>query len=324
MKKLFLLSCFFLAGYFIHAQNLVPNGSFEDTISCPTFPGQVWRAAGWYIAENSPDYFNECCNNTFPSVGVPLNDWGNRNAATGYAYCGMWCYASTTLYREKVGIQLLQPLVYGTRYYLSFKVSSSYGYVIGANGACSKTGMLFSTVKFDLFNLPPTNNFSQFYTDSIVTDTTGWVLLKGSFIADSSYRYLTIGNFFDNTHTDTIGYSHQQGNHNIVAYYYVDDICVTTDSSGCRFEDGIITPIATTLFFIYPNPANDAINIQLNSVTANSISLYNSVGQTLYVDNHTIRKGSTQINTEQFPEGIYFLQIKTKEKLITEKISIIH
>lgn len=40
--------------------NLVPNPSFEDTVSCPNYANQIDKAVGWHASRNTPDYFNGC------------------------------------------------------------------------------------------------------------------------------------------------------------------------------------------------------------------------------------------------------------------------
>src|ERR1700722_4176269 len=69
----------------LRAQNLVPNPSFEDTVSCPTSVDEVYRAVAWSSFGETPDYFNSC---GIDEVGVPKNELGYRSAATGHAYCG--------------------------------------------------------------------------------------------------------------------------------------------------------------------------------------------------------------------------------------------
>ena len=115
------------------------------------------------------------------------------------------------IFREYIGVKLLTPLVIGVKYYVSFKacLSDNPSIVYASN----KLGALFSTISYsvDSFCLPPCNstllppkNFAQVYSDSIITDTANWTTISGSFIADSVYQYVIIGNHFDNTHTSVI------------------------------------------------------------------------------------------------------------------------
>jgi len=307
------------------AQNLVPNGSFENTLECPDFPGQVWRAEGWYAVENTPDYFHSCCNETHPVCGVPDNDWGGRYAATGIAYCGIWAYIAypSPDYSEKIGIRLLTPLEKGIRYYVAMKVSSVsnlHGQV--ANGAINKLGMFFSTYKID--NLPPNNNYSQFYSDSIITDTIGWTIIKGSFIADSAYEYLTIGNFFDNEHTDTIRYWEipgNPGNKQVAAYYFIDDVCVSMDSSYVYNYNytGVQENNFNNQYSFYPNPATDFVTIQNSFNTPFNLTVFNSLGQQFYFK-QSITSNNLQLDVSSYNAGLLFIQIASQNNQYIYKL----
>ena len=325
MKRIYLIFLFIfslqLPGF---SQNLVPNPSFEDTVSCPDFPGQIWRAQGWYIAENTPDYYNVCSNANFPTEGVPNNEFGYRNPATGVAYAGILVYNSIDFYHEKVGIELINSLSVGTRYYVTFKLgSSSVHSPTISNGGTDKTGILFSTNKFDLNNTPPTNNFCQVKSDAIITDTLGWKTIKGSFIADSAYRFITIGNFYADTATSTLLYWHASGNF-LRAYYYLDDICVTTDSLGCDFSSFVVTNENTKPFFAFPNPAIDVINIKMNTIIAANIQLFNSMGVCVAYCQPVPSHGIYEIQTTNQATGIYLLKVTSEQGYYTQKISIIN
>src|SRR5437762_305023 len=103
MKKTTFL--FFFTSCFAHAQNLVQNPSFEDTVSCPNAFDQMYRAAGWSSFRGTPDYFNGCAQNT--STSVPVNTWGYQPTYDGnaYAFCLTFNYFPGNL-REYIGSEL--------------------------------------------------------------------------------------------------------------------------------------------------------------------------------------------------------------------------
>ena len=167
MKHYYLLLLLFCGGI-VQAQNLVPNPSFEDTVSCPTLLGQVTKARYWVDVLNTPDYFHECC--TVSDLTIPSNTFGYQYPATGSAYMGGNVYDMIdTNYREMIGTYLTEPLVIGTKYYVTFKVSFSAGIYQAVNIAVNKIGILFATENWQ--NETPINNFCQIYSDSIVTDS---------------------------------------------------------------------------------------------------------------------------------------------------------
>jgi hypothetical protein len=323
MKKIISLFLALLHYSYCSAQNLVPNPSFEDTISCPDFAGQVWRAEGWYVAQNTPDYFNACCTGQLATVSVPCNALSCRYAATGVAYCGLWLYClyPPPEYYEKIGIELLSPMIVGIKYYLSMMVSSVSNHTIGINGGINKLGFLFSTSQSLFGNEEINNNYCQFWTDSIISDTTNWVKMTGAFIADSAYSYLTIGNFFDNAHVDTLRYWYG-GNNELCAYYYVDNICVTTDSFGCNFSTGVQSAPLRNHNSISPNPASDHIIIQCESDYPGELTVINSLGQLIY--RLSITERISEVEVRDFPNGLYLFGIEQEKKSFSQLISIVH
>src|SRR5690606_41066997 len=39
----------------------------------------------------------------------------------------------------------------------------------------------------------PTRNYAHLHSTAVITDTANWILVQGSFVADSAYRFLAIG-----------------------------------------------------------------------------------------------------------------------------------
>ena len=113
--------------------NLVPNGGFEELVSCPTMPGQVWSTSYWNNPNAaSPDYFHSCNLSLvfppdtiqWPNVGVPSNTFGYQQANSGEAYSGMYCYSFTQgELRDYIQIKLIDSIVPNVRYLVGFYAS---------------------------------------------------------------------------------------------------------------------------------------------------------------------------------------------------------
>lgn len=102
------------------AQNLVPNGSFEEYTQCPPTNGYIEYATGWVNYRQSPDFYHTC--NTGVLAGVPLNSCGYQYPSQGQGYAGVITYdASNQLVREFLGIELQSPLLPGVPIYLPSK-----------------------------------------------------------------------------------------------------------------------------------------------------------------------------------------------------------
>ncbi len=235
------------------AQNLVPNPSFEEFDTCPYTIGfqEGDRPLHWMSYLESPEYFNACAGSLGgidTLVGVPQNGWGYQYAWDGDAYSGF--YAATTTsdnFREYIGAQLLQPLVVGQAYYVSFRTNAAAtGSYWFTGGVCNNIGLLFTMHSnvWEGLNSPTfqVRNYAHVYTSTVVSDTAGWTLVSGIFTADSAYQYVVLGNFFDNAHTELVTF--EPGTEAVV-YYFVDEVCVSASPSGCAFT-GIEETYAST------------------------------------------------------------------------------
>ncbi|HMW11323.1 MAG: T9SS type A sorting domain-containing protein [Bacteroidia bacterium] len=303
MKKLILLILTF-ACTFCNAQiNLVPNPSFEDTIECPHFSNQVDKAMGWWPSNTSPDYFH-ACNWLNGATAVPQNFCGFQYAYHGSAYVGLIAYyRPVNNIRETISCQLISPLQVGMAYEFSFYVSLSGSG--GRNIPCNKIGMLFSTVSYDTNHPTPIANYAQFYSDSIISDTLNWVKIEGGFVADSNYTYLSIGNFFDDAHTDTTYIVPSS-----VAYYYIDGITVKQNISNV-----VIEPLQNNEIKVYPNPFIEEVNIQFDRAKTNSIAIYDLKGKQLVDVVYPINSQNSiaTIDLSYLQVGVYLLKLIRKD-----------
>lgn len=305
-----------------NGQNLVPNPSFEDIAECPFGIGDLTPIVGWENFGNTPDCFHSCASS---AINIPNSGFGFQHAHSGNAMLGIISYVweqdpGWPNYREYVGVQLLTPLVVGQKYFASFFINCA-GYIpgwqhIGAN----KIGARFSTFQYD--NTQPTipDNFSHIHTDSIVTDTVQWFKVAGSFIADSAYQYIILGNFYDHIHTDTIIFGGPPFGGS-VAYYYIDDVCVGTDSLFVNTWTGIKEENEQqTNVILYPNPAGNFITIQSTNILE-SIEVFNSIGQSVMALK-TTQNYQKEINVSALSQGIYYVVIRDETHARTVKIVI--
>ena len=297
-KKSFLFILLFACGI-CNAQNLVPNPSFENYINCPATVDQFYPCQNWTSYGGLPEYFNSCSPGT--DVSVPNNFIGFQYAATGNAYCGYVTASDwASMSREFIGAQLSQPLITGQQYFASLKISYTYFYC-----PTKKMGIRFSTIPFDSLNPPPINNNAMVYTDSIISDTTNWYQIKGSFIADSNYTYIIVGNFFNT------GVGCAMGSY--MSYYYVDDVCVSTDSLTCYSSVGIDENNNTEALLPYPNPFTTQLNITLANNQSSIIILYDITSRKLLEQTFF---NSVSINTTQLESGIYFYEVLSGNKMV--------
>jgi hypothetical protein len=297
----------------IYAQNnLVPNPSFEILDSCPGNFGLINRALGWYGINISPDYFNRCAPNN--RLSVPANYFGYQMPLIEHdeAYCGLFTQPYSDSVHEVIGINLMEPLQKGIKYYVSFLASPSY-IVTNPSGSnivcfCDKIG-----AKFFSQPIPESNHcsqiiddFAQVYSDVLMNDTAQWYQFNESFISDSAYTFMCIGFFYTLGNMsceclNTMGFS---------GYTYIDNVCVSTDSLVCisstgnepkhenDFEIKIEEEVQQIAIFL-KNPSNHI-----------SCEIFNVLGQIVYLKE--INSSENYINYGNWTPGIYLIRIQDK------------
>jgi hypothetical protein len=252
----------------LNAQNLVPNPGFEDTDSC-TFGLGLGELHHWYSANGTPDHL-QSCQPYGTANGLPVNLFTFQYPFEGNSCVGIFTYYQNGAdeQREWVMAPLLVPMVPGQTYYCSFRANAGFG----GNAqypqiwlANDKVGMLF-TMQNRPWNWgdpePPRPNFAHVLHQGILSDTVAWTLVSGSFVADSAYQYVMIGQFFSNGLTDTLHFASPGSVFPWYprAYTLIDAVCVSPDPEGCELAQPVGDQQGVTML-LYPNPARDQLVI---------------------------------------------------------------
>jgi hypothetical protein len=77
----------------------------------------------------------------------------------------------------------------------------------------------------------------------------------------------------------------------------------------------------------YPNPANQYVNINYNTLTNSNVefTLHNIVGKKVVNEQLSSQNGLYKLNTSSFSEGVYFYSIRENSKVVkTGKLTITH
>jgi len=310
MKKQILFIAFFLICGICQGQNLVPNPSFEVFDTCPDSEAQIERAIPWknfggsILGSTTPDYYNSCAPQG--NWSVPVGGACYQFAATGVAFAAIVTFAFTN-YREFIGIQLIQPLTIGTKYYYSFKavLAEANGHSCPSN----KIGIRFSTNQYSLNSPLIADNFAHSYSDSILNDSINWTVFKGEIIMDSAYNYLIIGNFFDNINTDTIKYNSST----TYSYYLIDDVCLSIDSLACNSTVEVNEHKDTDNWILFPNPFTNELNITVKEHDAVELIIYDLTGRIII--NHSFRN-SAVVKTGHLAKGLYLYEVRSREGIL--------
>jgi gliding motility-associated-like protein len=197
MKRYWFTLAFCFCILFIQAQNLVPNGDFEQHNGCPITPGGgplTFEGTYWYApAMGSSDYFNRCVPAGEKCCGIPCSILGYNQPRSGDGMTGFYADFSAG-HKEYLETRLLQPLVAGKCYYFEMyvKVSSQ------APQATDHIGVYFSIPEIK----EPLNWFALNYSPQICSpngvyfsDNNAWQKVKGIYTATGGEEYIVIGSF---------------------------------------------------------------------------------------------------------------------------------
>lgn len=318
--RIALLSCLLFV-FKAQGQNLVPNPSFENFSSCPTDGAQLDLAVPWFNPTmDTPDYFNACYVGPSPlPVDVPSNYFGYQLARTGNGYAGFVTFFTTPNGREYIEVKLLDSLIIDRNYCVTFYVSltDSCRWATSRIGAYFSTDSIYSNDGYVLNYVPQVEN----PFGNIITDVNNWTKISGAFTAAGGEIFMTIGNFYSDANTDTA----TVGNYFLGgAYYYIDDVSVfelPTDSTSCFDGVGIEEVNKSNRISIYPNPASNQITIGSRLSGKSLVTLYNLYGEIVFQSTFQELNHPT-INLSAYPKGIYFLCIKNRENIFSQKVII--
>lgn len=209
----------------VMAQNLVPNPSFEQVTSCPSFASQLDRAAPWVNPNwGTPELYHGCAP-LASYVSVPYNTTGGYQLArTGVGYAGIYCWRTDIAnMREYAQVQLTTPLQAGTCYRVSFHVNmpNDHPYATDGIGAHLSVGPITGTGGQVLPVAPQITNGPG----NLITDTVGWTEVSGTYTAAGGETHLTIGNFNTDAATQTLQIATGLW-YTTSAYLLVDDVSV--------------------------------------------------------------------------------------------------
>ncbi|MGV6862640.1 MAG: T9SS type A sorting domain-containing protein [Putridiphycobacter sp.] len=319
MKNIVLFLILIFSPNFYAQTNLVPNYSFELG-ACPSDRSQWYYFWDWYSPTNgTPDCLDSCATlnlvYTAPYVDVPLNCYGYQQALTGVGYAG--CYttgmADSILVgqkdgREYIAVELLSPLVVGQRYYLSYNISladsARYATAFGAALTVNRC----QVDNFYILDITPKVNTT---VGNYATNKKVWKSVMGTFIADSAYNYIILGNF-DQPTPDLSVYvgGVTTGSFALpprLSYYYLDNVCLSTSKDVCDATlSEEITLEQDITVNVFPNPFTN--NITINSPEVITSLLISKMDGSI-IKEQFFSKKDCSLDLTQLEKGVYIITV---------------
>ncbi len=105
---------------------------------------------------------------------------------------------------------------------------------------------------------------------------------------------------------------------------------IVTDANGCAASSTFVVASAVGIatidavssqVYVYPNPANDYVVIEINGYKMEKVEIYDVLGQIMFTGEPNSSK--LQVNTSELSQGVYLVKIMVDNKLITKKMKVI-
>ena len=308
MKKITIFFFFFFFLLCASGQvNLVPNPGFENHTSlCDV--GDITDTYPWQNPTGgSPNYFNSCTT-LQPDYSVPQNMFGFQNAYSGSGYALFGTYLNNPFwpnFREYIQVKLLDSLKadknYSVKFYISLADSSNY--------AVDKVGLYFSDIAISksIYDYSPFNVIPQIENPAgnFISDKINWTEISGTYIAHGGEQYITIGNFYDNAHTDTIHLSDGSVTQLKESGFYIDDVSVTLIN-----EDTLNSLTIPNAFTPNGDGVNDIFKVHGQNIKTLHGRIINRWGQSLYEWSDVNGGWNSKHNGMDVSAGTYFYVIQ--------------
>lgn len=216
---------------FAVSQNLVVNGSMEDHFQCPNAKSQLNYAVGWVGPSgdgSSSEYYHICGSDS----SLSGHDFTPPSLVTGFQYpkhgkafagASFFVFGSSGYPQEFIGnsglkYELKKDNCYSVIYHVSLAdYASSYAF---------ETFGLYISDQFIDFAMIQADNLTPQIANNqgLVSDTSMWCKISGSFIANGGEKYFTIGNFHMNR--PVVYQKLPWGIVNGYSYFFVDAVSI--------------------------------------------------------------------------------------------------
>ncbi|MBP6812524.1 MAG: gliding motility-associated C-terminal domain-containing protein [Saprospiraceae bacterium] len=232
-------------------KNLLPNPGFEEINGLPDYYTQWFKTKDWNNINldmisspgfGSPDFLH--VDAVFSGVKLPDSEFGFIFPHTGKAIFHFACWSEGLAnFREYLSTKLVEPLVPGNSYDVSFWISNG-DMNFGGYGSNS-LGVSFSEMPLTQIKAEPlTNAITQWTTPTVLYEP-DWHEIKFQFVADKPYQYFSIGGFLDDSEHILTQFEPPAGGFGGAVNYFLDDLSVKKSITEIAIEsigDAAICP----------------------------------------------------------------------------------
>lgn len=245
---------------------------------------------------------------------MPDNHFGSQETVEGDAYVAFYTYhlfdgPNTRAYFTQ---ELSEPLQAGMTYCFSLFANLAGRSVFGTLGFNAMfTAEQPSACNYADTLIWPDASQIELYTNDV--DTSYWMQLSDSFVADGTERHITIGHFHGFHPPDTLFAGWNNGDLDPQAIYFIDQVSLT----ACD-QIGIAEHTARSIG-VYPNPAEGLVRVTVPpSMIGSRLELVDALG-TLITETRIATSG-IDWDLSPIAPGCYFIHAIHQGETVSQRL----
>ena len=293
--------------------NLVPNGSFEDTVNCDLSITGLLKAEHWYNPNNgTPDIWDCDLERT---CGFPMSPDNGINLSYQASYDGLrhtgayyWFGPGSSNGREFLGIRLDEPLNGGQHYLVSLQCARSrnFRYAVDHIGVWLGPDSLWQNTTAWLSVTPQLKLRDP--EQPYLTDGFEWHLLQDTLEAVGGEEWMVIGNFDP---ADLVnGTTPEPNASNSSAYYFIDDVSVEALLEQSIDESRL-----------HARVLSDGLHLRWPSgFDVQQVEVFDAVGHLIFKQRLGLAGASSCTIPLSVGNGLYLVRVSGPERWLTGKV----
>lgn len=314
MLKALLLSLILALAAMATAQtNLVPNGSFEDTVDChtPGITGLV-KALHWYNPSTSTPDLWDC--DLERNCGFGMSPEGGLNLSYQPSFDGLrhaggvyWYGPGSSNGRDYLGVRLSTPLQV-QHYVVSLRCARrrNFRYALDHIGIWFGADSLWQNTTAWLTVMPQLKLHDP--EQEYMVDGHEWHLLQDTLLAVGGEQWMVIGNF--EVANQVNGVLAEPDGVNLPAYYFIDDVRVEP-----LLEQGLREPRLQGWL------GADGLHVRWPvGFAAQQVQVFDAVGHLVMSRNITSTPANEYTAEMAVTGGMYVIRVLGAAGLITVKV----
>lgn len=239
-----------------------------------------------------------------------------------------WQLTGSTNYQNPITVTVIAAGLQADMYEINNTVSQSYNLPISFSGNTATKNTTGAnchiTTDNDYYKIDLPAGYSYSITPRLHDSYNAGN--GNTYTLDGLYSYSTDGVNWSATYDDVISSSINLLNGGTIYFHIAPYFAGET---GTYLMDFTITRTITTsvtekeadIMSIYPNPAKDAVTINLNG-KINQLNLLNIQGQLVFSTTLTNIENTYNLPLTDVSKGVYFLQVQTENAILTKKLVV--